>query len=68
MANAGPGTNSSQFFWFMQIRTLGANYTIWGKVTKGLDILKYVAKAGVIGGGQDGSPVKKIAIEKATIS
>ena len=48
MANSGPGTNGSQFFLVYQDTTLGPNYTIWGKITKGLDIVKYVAEKGAI--------------------
>ncbi|MEY3387896.1 MAG: hypothetical protein RI944_669, partial [Actinomycetota bacterium] len=36
MANAGPGTSGSQFFLVYQDTTLGPNYSIWGKITKGL--------------------------------
>jgi peptidyl-prolyl cis-trans isomerase B (cyclophilin B) len=48
MANSGPGTNGSQVFFVYDNTTLGPNYTIWGKITKGLDILQYVAKQGAI--------------------
>ena len=48
MANSGPGTNGSQVFFVYENTTLGPNYTIWGKITKGLDILQYVAKQGAI--------------------
>jgi peptidyl-prolyl cis-trans isomerase B (cyclophilin B) len=68
MANAGPGTNGSQFFLVYADTTLASSYTIWGKITSGLNILKAIAKAGVKGGGVDGTPAKTIAIEKATIS
>jgi peptidyl-prolyl cis-trans isomerase B (cyclophilin B) len=48
MANSGPGTNGSQVFFVYENTTLGPNYTIWGKITKGLDIVQYVAKQGAI--------------------
>jgi peptidyl-prolyl cis-trans isomerase B (cyclophilin B) len=48
MANSGPGTNGSQVFFVYNNTTLGPNYTIWGKITKGLDIVQYVAKQGAI--------------------
>lgn len=67
MANSGPGTNGSQFFLVYANTTLGPNYTIWGKMTSGLNIVKAIAAAGVKGGGGDGTPAKTIAIEKAII-
>jgi peptidyl-prolyl cis-trans isomerase B (cyclophilin B) len=47
MANAGPNTNGSQFFICHQDLTgkLPKNYTIFGQVTKGLDIVDQIAGA-----------------------
>ena len=73
MANSGldslgRGTNSSQFFIvYKDSPTLPPDYSIWGQVTSGLDIVKRVAAAGVVGGGTDGTPVQKIAIESVTV-
>lgn len=67
MANSGPSTNGSQFFLVYANTTLGSNYTIWGKITSGLNIVTYIAKAGVKGGGPDGTPAKKIAIERVIV-
>jgi peptidyl-prolyl cis-trans isomerase B (cyclophilin B) len=67
MANSGPGTNGSQFFLVFADTSLGADYTIWGKITKGLDIVQAIAKAGVKGGGGDGTPNTKIALTKVTV-
>jgi len=68
MANSGPGTNGSQFFLVFADTTLGANYTIWGTITQGLDIVKAIAKAGVRGGGADGTPNQPISINRVTVS
>ena len=68
MANSGPGTNGSQFFLVFADTTLGANYTIWGTVTQGLEIVKAIAKAGVKGGGADGAPNQAISINRVTVS
>jgi len=68
MANSGPGTNGSQFFLVFADTTLGANYTIWGTITQGLDIVKAIARAGVKGGGADGTPNQPIAINRVTVS
>jgi peptidyl-prolyl cis-trans isomerase B (cyclophilin B) len=47
MANTGtPGSNGSQFFIVFDDTDLPAQYTVFGKVTEGLDIAKQVAKAG----------------------
>ena len=66
MANAGAGTSGSQFFIVYKNTTLPPNYTIWGKVVSGLDVVQKVAAAGVQGGGADGTPAQPIVITKAT--
>jgi len=45
MANAGPNTNGSQFFIVHKDYALPPNYTIFGKVTDGLDTLDKIATA-----------------------
>ena len=67
MANSGKNTNSSQFFIVYKDTYLPPSYTIWGEVTKGLDIVKKVAAAGVVGGGNDGTPKQTIAIDSVTV-
>ena len=69
MWNKGPGTNGSQFFLVYADTTLiKANYTIWGTITQGLEIVKAIAKMGVQGGGLEGAPSQAISIEKVVIS
>ena len=72
MANSGPKTNGSQFFLVYQDTTLGANYTIWGKITKGLDLVQKVGAVGAyqMSGTQamyagDGYPIQTVEIKKA---
>jgi len=67
MANSGPNTNGSQFFIVYKNTTLPPNYSCWGVVIKGLNIVKAVADAGVVGGGTDGTPMQTIAIESVVV-
>jgi peptidyl-prolyl cis-trans isomerase B (cyclophilin B) len=69
MANSGPNTNGSQFFIVYEDDSkLGPNYTLWGKIVKGLDIVKAIAELGSdnSNGPGDGRPIQPIAIEKAS--
>ena len=68
MANSGPNTNGSQFFLVYKNTTLGPNYTLWGKIVSGLEIVKYIAQGGVKDGGVDGAPLRTIGIERAITS
>jgi peptidyl-prolyl cis-trans isomerase B (cyclophilin B) len=75
MANSGPqnpNSNGSQFFLvFADSPALGPSYTIWGKITKGLDVLKFIASKGVTSGPRDplgiGKPNVNVAIESAIV-
>jgi peptidyl-prolyl cis-trans isomerase B (cyclophilin B) len=68
MANSGPNTNGSQFFLvFGDSPALGPSYTIWGKITKGLDVLKFIASKGVDDPSGIGKPKIKVAIESAIV-
>ncbi len=69
MANAGSGTNGSQFFLVYKDTTLPANYTIFGTITKGLDVVQKVADAGSddSNGTGDGKPTLPITIKTATV-
>jgi peptidyl-prolyl cis-trans isomerase B (cyclophilin B) len=72
MANAGPDTNGSQFFFVYKDSPLQAQYSLWGKVTKGLDIIKKVGAGGDDGayaqqsGG--GHPKIEIVLQTVTVS
>ncbi|NLV79228.1 MAG: peptidylprolyl isomerase [Rhodococcus sp.] len=57
MANAGPGTNGSQFFLVYGDSVLPPQYTVFGTVDEtGLSTLDAIAANGVDGGGSDGTP------------
>lgn len=65
MANSGPDTNGSQFFIVYQDSPLPPNYSIWGKLTGGLEILDAIAAAGTITGQPDGPPAQAVVISQA---
>jgi peptidyl-prolyl cis-trans isomerase B (cyclophilin B) len=74
MANSGPSTNGSQFFLVYADTQLGPDYTIWGKITKGLDLVKKIGAVGaykVQSDGKayyapDGYPIQTVEILKAS--
>jgi len=67
-AEAAGSDAGSQFFIVYRDSTLPPQYTVVGQVTKGLDIVKKVAEAGVAGGGSDGAPTQPVVIQRATVS
>ena len=67
MANSGANTNGSQFFIMAGDTTLDPLYTVWGKVTKGLEIVQAVVNNGTTDGQSVGQPKFALAIEKATV-
>jgi peptidyl-prolyl cis-trans isomerase B (cyclophilin B) len=67
MANAGPNTNGSQFFLVYANSQLGPQYTPFGKVIAGMNVLTAIGKAGVKGGGSDGAPAVPVTINSAVV-
>jgi cyclophilin family peptidyl-prolyl cis-trans isomerase len=71
MANAGPNTNGSQFF--VVLANLGGqlpkNYTIFGRVTEGMDVVDQIAavttKRGA--GGEVSSPTEAVTLESVRV-
>ncbi|MDT7549704.1 MAG: peptidyl-prolyl cis-trans isomerase [Actinomycetota bacterium] len=66
MANSGPGTNGSQFFLVYKDTQLDPNYTVFGRVVAGLDVLRGVADGGSTPAG-DGKPKLPLEITGVTI-
>lgn len=63
MANAGPNTNGSQFFIMHSDYPLPHNYTIFGKVVKGIEIVDAIANSKVSGADR---PIEPIIMKKVT--
>ena len=63
MANAGPGTNGSQFFIVYQDSMLDPNYTVFGTVdAAGIKTVQGVAAKGTTNGQPDGAPKQAVTI------
>ena len=68
MANAGPDTNSSQFFLVYKDSQLPPQYTVFGTIqADGLATLDKIAKGGVAGGGEDGKPATEVTIKSVML-
>lgn len=67
MANAGPDTNGSQFFIMHKDYELPPNYTIFGKVVSGIEVVDKIAEAPVKQEGEGSSPVKPVKVNSVQI-
>lgn len=64
MANAGPNTNGSQFFVMHADYPLPPSYTIFGRVTDGLDVVDAIALSET---DRSDRPDSEVKIEQVTI-
>jgi cyclophilin family peptidyl-prolyl cis-trans isomerase len=72
MANSGPNTNGSQFFIVVgdQGTQLPKNYTIFGKVTSGMDVVNTIAQTPTrpSASGEVSLPVEPVTLQSVTIA
>jgi len=69
MANSGPNTNGSQFFILHQDYNLPPNYVIFGKVTRGIEIVDQIATAPTTTSptGESSKPINPVKITSIEI-
>ena len=64
MANAGPNTNGSQFFIMLEDNPLPHNYTIFGKVIAGQNVVGAIGRVAV---GPGDKPLSPVVIKSARV-
>jgi cyclophilin family peptidyl-prolyl cis-trans isomerase len=69
MANRGPNTNTSQFFILLADQAwMPKNYTIFGKVIKGMDIVEKIGQVELVPpGARDGRPKVPVSMKKVSV-
>ena len=75
MANSGKNTNGSQIFFVYEDSALNPYYTVWGRITSGLDTLRAIAAVGAFKQGQDGKyyyngdgfPIQAVEIRRVIV-
>jgi peptidyl-prolyl cis-trans isomerase B (cyclophilin B) len=68
MANAGPGTNGSEFYLVYDDSELAPVYTVFGTIDDtGLTTIDNIVKGGVAGGGDDGTPAVAVTINTVRV-
>ncbi len=67
MANSGPNTNGSQFFICLADVQLPPAYSVFGKVTQGMDVVDAIG-AMPNSGGQENLALQPVPITKATVT
>ena len=69
-SNAGESMGS-QFFIVYEDSTIPSDaaggYTIFGRITSGLDVIQAIAEQGVVGGATDGPPVELVTLSELAV-
>lgn len=65
MANSGPNTNGSQFFIMHKNMSLPHNYSIFGKVVSGMEVVDAIASQKT---NSSDKPLQDIVMKKVTVS
>jgi peptidyl-prolyl cis-trans isomerase B (cyclophilin B) len=65
--NQSANENGSQFIIVYKATTLPPNYSVFGQVTSGLDVVSKIGSAGVKGSGHDGAPKTTVTINTLTV-
>ena len=70
MANAGPNTNGSQFFMMLEDYPLPPNYTIFGRVIGGQEVVDAMGATPTRrgSGGENSTPTEPLRIETVTVA
>ncbi|HEU0212631.1 MAG TPA: peptidylprolyl isomerase [Jiangellaceae bacterium] len=58
-----PGSNGSQFFLVYDDSELPPEYTVFGHITGGLDVIAAIAAQGTADGSQDGAPKQPVTLD-----
>jgi cyclophilin family peptidyl-prolyl cis-trans isomerase/predicted small lipoprotein YifL len=66
MANAGRDTNGSQFFIVLQEAGLPPDYSVFGRVTSGMEVADQIS-AGPSSGGQAGQALEPVTMNRVTV-
>lgn len=67
MANAGRDTNGSQFFIVLEEAGLPPDYSVFGRVTSGMEVADQIS-AGPSGGGQAGQALEPVTMNRVTVA
>ncbi|ONI74641.1 peptidylprolyl isomerase [Actinosynnema sp. ALI-1.44] len=72
MGNQGPGTNGSEFFIVHSFAKIAPNYSVFGRVVRGMDVLDRIVANGIVDTDPkvpgDGLPAKPVKIVKAALT